>query len=246
MKQSFMKALLALPIFFNICAAGEAMAQKLFYCDSTFVQNDHAFVSECATFYDFFQKNLDSIDRYSFEKDTFYNLIIKLVAPVNSKKKIDGVVFGLVNVNDTVFKISYVDGLANGPYIRLNHGDTVSVTCLKNGRKDGIEWFKHSAKGYSTQTYKEGVPAGPFLEMEAGQLRSCSNYKNGLAHGAQYEFHDNGRLAWLLVYEKGKVADGEYHRFDENGEVVETRVYKNGKIKKDYKYPNGVKKIVKH
>ena len=62
-----------------------------------------------------------------------------------------------------------------------------------------------------------------------GTLRSLCEMNYELPEGEELEFHDNGSIASVSRYLRGKPVDGRYERRDENGNPDGYYEYKNGK-----------------
>jgi antitoxin component YwqK of YwqJK toxin-antitoxin module len=214
-----------------------SFAQRIFYCDSIVSTSHSTLMSECKVFYNLSTNQLDSVQKLDLELGAVFALPVRIIAPINNRNEINGVVFGL-SKSDTIFKIDYSHGLAHGYYIRYCKKDTLSITQYKNGKKDGIEVVKLICKDpdYIKTFYRENIEVGPCVFMKNNRISSLTSLKEGKKDGAEYNFYDDGSLEWYLVYKSDKVIDGSYYRFDPFGNIVEIQTYKHGKLRKSVKY----------
>jgi antitoxin component YwqK of YwqJK toxin-antitoxin module len=235
-------------LFFLFMLVGVKMhSQRVFFCDSTYLVESKTYESNCAYFYNLTEMRIDSLIYLMPEKQNFTLKPFKVIAPTNLERKIEGLVFGMIN-NDTIFTVEYQNGLAHGLFICFEDNDTLSVTSMRFGKKNGLQTYKSSRKptAYLKQMFTNGIPSGPLVETQDGKLTYFCNFKNGVKHGAEYQFYESGELAWCRVNESGNVVDGKYVRFNIEGDVVEEMMFKNGKLKKSIRYINGKReKVIK-
>lgn len=227
-------------LFFWVLTSYNAISQRVFLCDSIFIDESLIFQSNCEYFYDYYQDRIDSILIRSNEEDSAILKKLKIFAPINTLGKLDGRIYGL-DGKDTLFTVDYKNGLASGYFIRYFDRDTMSLTSLQFGKKNGEQFYKsrHDVPIYITQVFGNNIPTGPLIEKQAGRILYICNFKDGVKHGVECEFFESGELAWARVNKNGKLLDGCYPRFSIEGEVIEVLTFKNSRLKKAIRYENG-------
>jgi antitoxin component YwqK of YwqJK toxin-antitoxin module len=227
---------LVLRLFLYLSTSNLIYAQKVFFCDSVYIESRQCFESTCEYYYNFYSEKKDSILKATFKEDIVVPQKIKILANATKNKVLNGYVFGITE-RDTIFKITYNNGVANGIFKLFNEGRTLCSLPIVNGKKHGIQIFypEKDTSTYLIQRFENGIADGPFIETSKNKIVYFCNYKSGYKNGAEYQLFDTGELEWCLANEKGKVKDGTYYRFNVEGNVIEQIKVKNGKTKKNIK-----------
>ncbi|MCB0609413.1 MAG: hypothetical protein H6562_07860 [Lewinellaceae bacterium] len=102
--------------------------------------------------------------------------------------------------------ISYVNGIAEGPYFEFNDRGQIELKA----------------------NYKNNKLDGPWGRYSFGRPLSTAGYKNGELDGIYREFDmREGKIQKEIYYKDGK-EDGPYRYFNDQGEVTVEYNFKNG------------------
>lgn len=107
--------------------------------------------------------------------------------------------------------MSYVNGLANGPYFEFNdRGQTELKAFYRDNKLDG-PWGRYSfGRPLSTASYKNGELDGIYreFEMREGKIQKEIHYQAGKEHGPYRYFNDKGEITVEYEFKNGKKVGG--------------------------------------
>ncbi len=103
--------------------------------------------------------------------------------------------------------ISYVDGLANGPYFEFNNRGQMEVKAFyKNNQLHGPWGTYRFGRAEKEANYKDGKLDGFYREYDTanGNIKKEIGYKDGEMHGKYIYFDDDGNVNLEYTYQNGK------------------------------------------
>ncbi len=108
---------------------------------------------------------------------------------------------------DTVYKVTYLDGLKNGAeYVCYPSGKKKELREYKNGMQHGIArgWYINGKKMFEYD-FKNDVFNGKYLEWyENGIMYRNQHYKNGYELGSQQVWNIDGKIKINYIIKDGR------------------------------------------
>jgi antitoxin component YwqK of YwqJK toxin-antitoxin module len=112
-----------------------------------------------------------------------------------------------LNVKDTIYKATYINGLKCGTeLICYSSSEKKEIREYKNGLLDGVAkgWYKNGLSMFEYH-FKNDVFDGKYLEFyENGVMYRNQNYKNGQEFGVQQVWNIDGKIKINYVIKDGR------------------------------------------
>jgi len=136
-------------------------------------------------------------------------------------------------LGDIAAKLTYVEGILEGPCEFYVDGKMILSGQYKDGKYDGVlTYYDTFLNIVKEETYVNGLKEGKVITYAPNkQILKSENYKGGKLNGVTVTFYPDKEN---VLHEYAEYQDGVLHGtaklFYDDGNLQEIRVYSNGKI----------------
>lgn len=147
-------------------------------------------------------------------------------------EKLNGIIERLDREGRLQSRMTYKDGILEGPYELYNQGFLLLKGTYQNGKKEGVEeGFASNGVVILKRMYQDGSLNGPmtiYMPPQGQKIQECK-YIQGLLEGPFIRYYPSGTVMLEASY-KGGLLEGPSTSFYPDGKVQVHAIYAAGRI----------------